>query len=66
MSWIQPNRYDDIVSRHDAARILRDASNEPQHGDGDEPKPSWYRNGWVWVSIIAAALIVAWFVAAFT
>jgi hypothetical protein len=67
MSWSQPNRYDDIQSRRDAARILKDASdpNPHPHGDDDESSSPWYRNPWVWASIVVCVLIVAWFVATF-
>jgi hypothetical protein len=65
MSWLNPNRYDDIKSRHDAARILRDAA-DPHHHVDDTPKPRWHRNPWVWVSIVVCVLIALWLVAVFS
>jgi hypothetical protein len=65
MSWLNPNRWDDIVSRRDAARTLRGVEDQQPHHDDGEPKAPWFRNAWVWVSIVVCALIVAWFLAAF-
>ena len=66
MSWLNPNRWDDLVSRRDAARILRDAANPHEHQVDDEWKTPWHRNGWVWVSIVVCVLVLAWIVAVFT
>jgi len=66
MSGFQPNRYDEIQSRLDAARIVRGLSDPHPHGGDppdDEPKVPWYRNPWVWVSIVVCVLILAWLVA---
>jgi hypothetical protein len=67
MSWLNPNRWDDLVSRRDAARTLRDVADRNRHPhQDDEPKPPWYRNMWVWVSIVMCVLVLAWLVAVFT
>lgn len=60
-------RYHDLMSRRDAARILRDAERGPGGGDEDpDRRVPWHRNAWVWVSIVMVVLIGAWLIAVFT
>ena len=61
-------RYHDLMSRRDAARILRDAERGLGGGGDEDPGGSvpWYRNVWAWVSIVMVVLIGAWLIAVFT